>query len=373
MMAMVKERKSQSAVEYLMTYGWAIVAVAVALGILFSLGVFNLGSGSTSTCRVVVGFSCSKPVLFSSGVITMQFGQTGTTKTITATGCSSNSTTPKTWQGTSTILQSGQVANLTFSCPVSAGAKLGSVYSGTLWIQYTSSGGGGTTTQQIASISVPVTQISATFSAVTANIIHSLITNSITVAAPALSSSNLVICSAAEDPAGAYLGYTTSYASTNDNDNKAAWFGTQSGSGACVTTDDSTYQSFWAGAAVNVNTQGTTVTQLADSESNGNNGCGGQCQSMNLYVNVVTPMPVVIVVSCGYDGGCIGPYTYGSIANVPSSCTGSSATTSDGGSSATIYTCSVLGTGNYIITASSAPTFPTDMAMTAYGFKAKSS
>lgn len=34
-------RKSQSAMEYLMTYGWAILIIAVVLGTLFQLGVFN--------------------------------------------------------------------------------------------------------------------------------------------------------------------------------------------------------------------------------------------------------------------------------------------------------------------------------------------
>jgi len=33
--------KAQSAMEYLMTYGWAILTIAVVLGALFQLGVFN--------------------------------------------------------------------------------------------------------------------------------------------------------------------------------------------------------------------------------------------------------------------------------------------------------------------------------------------
>ncbi len=37
-------RKSQSAMEYLMTYGWAILIIAVVLGALFQLGVFNAGA-----------------------------------------------------------------------------------------------------------------------------------------------------------------------------------------------------------------------------------------------------------------------------------------------------------------------------------------
>ncbi|MEM3247640.1 MAG: LamG domain-containing protein [Candidatus Micrarchaeaceae archaeon] len=37
----VRRFKFQSAMEYLMTYGWAILVIAVALGALYSLGVFN--------------------------------------------------------------------------------------------------------------------------------------------------------------------------------------------------------------------------------------------------------------------------------------------------------------------------------------------
>jgi hypothetical protein len=36
--------KIQSAMEYLMTYGWAILVIAVVLGVLFQLGVFSSGS-----------------------------------------------------------------------------------------------------------------------------------------------------------------------------------------------------------------------------------------------------------------------------------------------------------------------------------------
>ncbi len=36
--------RSQSAMEYLMTYGWAILIIAVVLGALFQLGVFNAGT-----------------------------------------------------------------------------------------------------------------------------------------------------------------------------------------------------------------------------------------------------------------------------------------------------------------------------------------
>lgn len=47
--------KSQSAMEYLMTYGWAILLIGIAIAVLFELGVFNISppSASPGSCSVV--------------------------------------------------------------------------------------------------------------------------------------------------------------------------------------------------------------------------------------------------------------------------------------------------------------------------------
>ncbi len=57
-------RKSQSAMEYLMTYGWAILIIAVVLSVLFQLGVFSSGNfqphaqaGSCQISRTIAGVS----------------------------------------------------------------------------------------------------------------------------------------------------------------------------------------------------------------------------------------------------------------------------------------------------------------------------
>jgi hypothetical protein len=52
--------KAQSAMEYLMTYGWAILIISIVLGSLFSLGVFN-GGGATlpNACIPSSGYYCS--------------------------------------------------------------------------------------------------------------------------------------------------------------------------------------------------------------------------------------------------------------------------------------------------------------------------
>ncbi|MDE1851928.1 MAG: LamG domain-containing protein [Candidatus Micrarchaeota archaeon] len=50
-------RRLQSAMEYLMTYGWAILAIAIVMVSLYSLGIFNAGSlqptASPGSCEVV--------------------------------------------------------------------------------------------------------------------------------------------------------------------------------------------------------------------------------------------------------------------------------------------------------------------------------
>jgi hypothetical protein len=72
--------KAQSAMEYLMTYGWAILVIAIVLAALFSLGVFN-GSNLTGTsCVASTGYLCQSPRLTSNGVLSLTFGQeTGAT------------------------------------------------------------------------------------------------------------------------------------------------------------------------------------------------------------------------------------------------------------------------------------------------------
>ncbi len=55
---MNKGQKGQSAMEYLMTYGWAILIIAVVLSVLFGLGLFNSSNLSTSACIASPGYLC---------------------------------------------------------------------------------------------------------------------------------------------------------------------------------------------------------------------------------------------------------------------------------------------------------------------------
>ena len=50
----VKSKRSQSALEYMMTYGWAILIIVIVAVILYSMGIFNPSSSITTTS---IGFS----------------------------------------------------------------------------------------------------------------------------------------------------------------------------------------------------------------------------------------------------------------------------------------------------------------------------
>ena len=53
----VKSKRSQSALEYMMTYGWAILIIVIVAVILYSMGIFNPSSSLVSTVTGFDGFT----------------------------------------------------------------------------------------------------------------------------------------------------------------------------------------------------------------------------------------------------------------------------------------------------------------------------
>ncbi len=77
--------------EYLITYGWAILIIAIALGVLFELGLFNPSSFVSTSCIFPADFSCIFSTLSSNGMLTINMQQsTSSPINITAIGCNSN-------------------------------------------------------------------------------------------------------------------------------------------------------------------------------------------------------------------------------------------------------------------------------------------
>jgi len=86
-------KKLQAAMEYLMTYGWAILIIALALGVLYSLGVLNPGRLKPVMCMLPAPFSCQIQTLSSStGKLTISLAQgSGSTYIINGIACVDNS------------------------------------------------------------------------------------------------------------------------------------------------------------------------------------------------------------------------------------------------------------------------------------------
>ncbi len=75
---MFGNKKAQSAMEYLMTYGWAILIIAIVLAALFSLGVFSSSSFTGTVCVASSGFLCSNPILHAGNFVATIGQATGT-------------------------------------------------------------------------------------------------------------------------------------------------------------------------------------------------------------------------------------------------------------------------------------------------------
>ena len=159
--------KAQSAMEYLMTYGWAILIVAVVLGALYSLGVFNGAAFLGTSCIAASGFYCTNPTLSTGGVLTVTIGQaTGTTFNNTylyfvPSGTNFSTLDPSTSIGT---LNSGQQVTVNIPLPVGspypAAYTLGTPLSGYLYLQFTDIYG----TTEVNKIATVLTKVTATSS-----------------------------------------------------------------------------------------------------------------------------------------------------------------------------------------------------------------
>ncbi len=139
---MYRPRKAQAAMEFLMTYGWAILVVLVAIGALAYFGVLNPSKFLPSSCVVTPGISCDDHRVRQDGtasiVLRNGIGQDLTSVALqinyTATGALC---TPGANPNT---IADGQQTTFTFTACPGVGAP-GSKYKASLVFSYQSSGG----------------------------------------------------------------------------------------------------------------------------------------------------------------------------------------------------------------------------------------
>lgn len=152
-------KHSQSSMEYLMTYGWAVLIVAVAIALMYSLGVFSPRVERTGVCVPYPGFSCTSPVLYPNGRLTTEIGSAALGSqpvTISAIGCSNTTSAPSSipYLSQPITLSTGGQAPIEFQCP-GVSTQLGSKFTGTLWVMYGTSAMSGIV-QPIATITAYV-------------------------------------------------------------------------------------------------------------------------------------------------------------------------------------------------------------------------
>ncbi|MDE1846243.1 MAG: hypothetical protein KGH53_03115 [Candidatus Micrarchaeota archaeon] len=142
--------KAQSAMEYLLTYGWAFLIIAVVLGAMFALGIFNPGQFAGQECILPAGFSCLNYFLSSNGQLIVNLIQaTQSPLNITGYNCSSVPTFvlgPNIVVANQIYMPIGANASLTMTCYNNVGNVLsiqpGQLYVGTLGFNYTESATG---------------------------------------------------------------------------------------------------------------------------------------------------------------------------------------------------------------------------------------
>jgi len=55
----MRQKKAQAAMEFLMTYGWALLVVLIAIGALAFFGVLNPSRFLPNSCTLAPGFACT--------------------------------------------------------------------------------------------------------------------------------------------------------------------------------------------------------------------------------------------------------------------------------------------------------------------------
>lgn len=95
---MRSNKKGQAAMEFLMTYGWAILIAIIAIAALIAFGVLKPGKGSANTCgtsgAITTNIGCTDIKVITDGamtvIVTNGVGETLTGISMDACGATSN-------------------------------------------------------------------------------------------------------------------------------------------------------------------------------------------------------------------------------------------------------------------------------------------
>ena len=130
-------RKSQSALEYMSTYGWAILIIVIVAGVLYSLGIFNPSSSAGTTVTGFSGLGSPQALCMANGGLRLQLGNNlGQTINVTRINVTSNGVTETVLPNQTISPQGTYIFYVPNVCGNSAGAR----YSFTSSVTYTEPG-----------------------------------------------------------------------------------------------------------------------------------------------------------------------------------------------------------------------------------------
>ncbi len=141
-------RKGQAAMEFLMTYGWAILVVLIAIGALAYFGVLNPAQFLPESCTLGPGLSCDDFKIIEDGTTTLiirnGMGEDLSAVTVTmeaacvpaATTIADGDTTTFTCAGTAGTAGSKYKSDITFAYTGAGAGALAHSKTGTLTTKY---------------------------------------------------------------------------------------------------------------------------------------------------------------------------------------------------------------------------------------------
>ncbi|MDE1865162.1 MAG: hypothetical protein KGH94_00785 [Candidatus Micrarchaeota archaeon] len=135
--------KAQNAMEFMMTYGWAIVILVVVLATLYSLGFFSPSTLSANVCALPANLGCVSAILWPNGIVQLNIQQaTQYIISVNAISCNDQGVANALPFSSPVTMQIG--SNATFSVQCYTGSNwasfngpIGTLFSGQLFVNYT--------------------------------------------------------------------------------------------------------------------------------------------------------------------------------------------------------------------------------------------
>lgn len=126
-------KKGQAAMEFLMTYGWAILAAVIAIGVLAYFGVFSPQNSLPNICNIGPPMGCVEHQVNDTGVLVRLHNGVGSVVNVTnfvVSGCGSTSTIGN--------LADGADLNIFLGCD--SATTVGAKFNGDITVSYLAAG-----------------------------------------------------------------------------------------------------------------------------------------------------------------------------------------------------------------------------------------